>query len=159
MEEVLNHYGIQMNRGRVALCPFHPDRHPSLHIYRDGFYCFVCGAGGDQINFIARYEGLSNKDAAIVAGKIGGISVADDVNDFEFSSALAIRNKEKKERENKISSLKSRYAKRCAERIRIMKTLYEAQKESDEWDAAANRLPGLDWELDFLYEEICNYEK
>jgi hypothetical protein len=41
--------GIELRPGdHNYLCPFHPDRHPSLHIDADGcrFYCFGCARGG-----------------------------------------------------------------------------------------------------------------
>lgn len=46
-------------RGKLA-CPFHEDRHPSLHLYEDGtFYCFGCGAGGSIYDFAARLWGIA----------------------------------------------------------------------------------------------------
>ena len=42
----------------VALCPFHNDNNPSMHIDDErGLYkCFSCGAGGDVFNFIRKYK-------------------------------------------------------------------------------------------------------
>lgn len=51
-------------KGQTAICPFHDDSHPSMHLYRDGFYCFTCGAGGDVVTFTARLFGLKNRQAA-----------------------------------------------------------------------------------------------
>ncbi|MFS0736949.1 AAA family ATPase [Sphingomonas sp. 1P06PA] len=45
---------------KVAVCPFHPDRSPSLVIYKDDTYhCFGCGAHGDVIDFVAGTQHLS----------------------------------------------------------------------------------------------------
>ncbi|OGI07057.1 MAG: DNA primase [Candidatus Melainabacteria bacterium RIFCSPLOWO2_02_FULL_35_15] len=43
-------------RGYVALCPFHDDHHPSMHINPDKgiFKCFSCGTGGDLIYFYSQ---------------------------------------------------------------------------------------------------------
>jgi hypothetical protein len=41
--------------GGKVLCPFHDDHRPSCHIYTDHFYCFVCGAYGDHIDW-ARWK-------------------------------------------------------------------------------------------------------
>jgi CHC2 zinc finger len=41
---------------RKVECPFHDDRTPSLHLYRDparGWYCYGCGRGGSIYDFAA----------------------------------------------------------------------------------------------------------
>ena len=63
MPEVLERYGIRQT-GQKAVCPFHNDRHPSMQVYRDGFYCFTCGAGGDVVSFVSRLYGIGNSEAA-----------------------------------------------------------------------------------------------
>mgnify|MGYP001851787804 CR=1 FL=1 len=57
-------YGIAVGRGGMACCPFHDDRHPSLKLNEDYFYCFGCGATGDVTDFTARLYDLSPKEAA-----------------------------------------------------------------------------------------------
>ncbi len=57
-------YGIDVNRHGKALCPFHNDRHPSLFVADDHYYCFACGEHGDVIDFTAKLFGLSLKEAA-----------------------------------------------------------------------------------------------
>ena len=57
-------YGLEVSRNGMARCPFHDDRHPSMKLNRDYFYCFGCGASGDVINLTARLLGLSNSEAA-----------------------------------------------------------------------------------------------
>lgn len=66
MQQVVEYYGLQVNRKGLCLCPFHHDTDPSLKVYPDGkgFYCFTCGTGGDQIKFAALYQGISNAEAA-----------------------------------------------------------------------------------------------
>jgi DNA primase len=48
-------------RNYLALCPFHDDKHPSLHISKEKqiFKCFVCGHGGNAIQFVQDYEKLN----------------------------------------------------------------------------------------------------
>ncbi|RZU43460.1 CHC2 zinc finger domain-containing protein [Edaphobacter modestus] len=56
---------------RSALCPFHPDRHPSLRLnVRTGaFRCFVCDArGGDVLAFHRLRTGMGFVEAAKVLG-------------------------------------------------------------------------------------------
>jgi hypothetical protein len=57
-------YGINVNRYGKALCPFHNDRHPSLYVADDHYYCFACGEHGDVIDFVGRLFQLSPYDAA-----------------------------------------------------------------------------------------------
>jgi DNA primase len=66
---------------RRAICPFHNDKDPSLHLYskkgngqhRDHYHCFVCGAHGDAIKLIQEYERLSFPDAAERLAQIAGV--------------------------------------------------------------------------------------
>ena len=51
-----------LHDGKI-LCPFHDDHHPSCHIYADHFYCFVCEAHGDQIDWLREVEGLNFQEA------------------------------------------------------------------------------------------------
>lgn len=62
--EAAEHYGIAVGRGGMACCPFHDDRHPSLKLNEDYFYCFGCGVTGDVIDFTARLYDLPPKEAA-----------------------------------------------------------------------------------------------
>jgi len=56
---------IRKGRSHVALCPFHDDKHPSLQISPDKqiFKCFVCGTGGNAIQFVQKYEKIAYPDA------------------------------------------------------------------------------------------------
>ena len=36
-------YGIKVGRNKMACCPFHPDKHPSMKV-DNRFHCFGCGA-------------------------------------------------------------------------------------------------------------------
>ena len=65
MQQTVEYYGLKVNSRGLCLCPFHRDTHPSMKIYPNGkgFYCFVCGAGGDPVKFAALYRGVSNLDA------------------------------------------------------------------------------------------------
>jgi hypothetical protein len=49
--------------GKIA-CPFHEDDTPSLHVYRDHYHCFGCGAHGGHLDWLRDVEGLE-VDAAI----------------------------------------------------------------------------------------------
>lgn len=51
--------------GYVGLCPFHADKHPSLHVHlgKQFFKCFACGEGGDLFAFVQKIEGCSFTEA------------------------------------------------------------------------------------------------
>ena len=64
MKQAAEHYGLKANRNGMACCPFDNDRHPSLKLNEDYFFCFGCGAKGDVIDFVARLFNLSSYEAA-----------------------------------------------------------------------------------------------
>ena len=64
VKQAAEHYGCKVNRGDMICCPFHDDRHPSMKLNRDYFYCFGCGATVDVIDCVARLFGLSSYEAA-----------------------------------------------------------------------------------------------
>ncbi len=63
-----------------GLCPFHSEKTPSFTVYpaNNSFYCFGCGAGGDQISFIMQMEHLDYTDAIHFLAKRAGITVTED---------------------------------------------------------------------------------
>ena len=68
-------YGLTVGRNGMTCCPFHEDKHPSLKLNEDYFFCFGCGASGDVIDFTARLFGISPKDATEKLAADFGISV------------------------------------------------------------------------------------
>lgn len=128
MMDAVSYYGIDVDRRtRKALCPFHQDTHPSMHIYpRDkGYHCFVCGVGGDVIDFVMRLFGLSFMDAC---KKI----------DEDFRLGLDI-GEEQSEDERK------RAAREFAERMDRKREAAETrQRLEDLYGAAYNRFAYLD---------------
>ncbi len=57
-------YGLDVTRHNMTRCPFHDDRHPSLKLNPDFYYCFGCGARGDVIDLVAGLFDLSPYEAA-----------------------------------------------------------------------------------------------
>ena len=62
--QAAENYGLAVSRNGMTCCPFHKDRHPSLKLNEDYFFCFGCHASGDVIDFTARLFGICLKDAA-----------------------------------------------------------------------------------------------
>lgn len=77
---VVESYGIALRKvgaDHVGLCPFHEDKQPSLHVTQSKglFHCPACGAAGNAIQFVAKKEGLSDREAALkLCAAIPGVS-------------------------------------------------------------------------------------
>ena len=65
--DIIGRYIPVQKQGREfkAVCPFHDDHDPSLHINTEHqFYkCFVCNAGGNVFTFVQNYEHVSFPEA------------------------------------------------------------------------------------------------
>ena len=64
IEEVAVNLGIGIVR-HMALCPFHNDKNPSLHfdLKKNRYKCFACGASGNVIDLVMRYNNMEFKEA------------------------------------------------------------------------------------------------
>ena len=60
----------QSGRRLAGRCPFHRDRQPSLVVYpaTRSWFCYGCGAGGDVIDFVARFRGTGFRETAEFLG-------------------------------------------------------------------------------------------
>lgn len=59
----------------IGLCPFHPDRNPSMHVSpaKQIFKCFACGAGGDVIRFVQLKSKLTFVEALETLARRAGL--------------------------------------------------------------------------------------
>jgi DNA primase len=73
--DVLEHYGIRIDRSGKGLCPFHKDSTPSLSIDKstNRFKCFACGESGSSIDFVAKLRSIEPLEAAKELAGIYGI--------------------------------------------------------------------------------------
>ena len=69
-------------KGYVAICPFHSDTHPSLHIdpTKQIYKCFSCAAGGTAIKFVKEYSNISFLNAAKKVIEICGLNISLDTS-------------------------------------------------------------------------------
>ena len=67
---------IKKGKSYVAICPFHDDSNPSLHISPEKriFKCFVCGTGGNAIQFVQKYENIPFMEAARKVAQMSNFS-------------------------------------------------------------------------------------
>jgi DNA primase len=75
IDQVLSHYSLKPDKNNRLLCPFHPDKTPSLQIYptTNTYCCFSsnCNAGtGDTIQFIQLKENCNKHEALIKAASL-----------------------------------------------------------------------------------------
>lgn len=57
------HYGLEVNKSGMAVCPFHSERTPSCKLYERNYYCFGCQAHGDVISLVQNLFGLTPIEA------------------------------------------------------------------------------------------------
>ena len=64
IEGVAERLGLKITHFKT-LCPFHNDNHPSLsiHVRRNSYKCFVCGAHGGVIDLVMQVLGKDFKEA------------------------------------------------------------------------------------------------
>lgn len=70
MRDVIERYGLHINRAGFISCPFHKgDRTPSMKIYPKDYHCHACGANGDIFSFVM---GMENCDFKTAFKSLGG---------------------------------------------------------------------------------------
>lgn len=91
--EVVSDYISVKKRGKsfLALCPFHPDKNPSLHISQEKqvYHCFSCKAGGNVFSFVQNYEKIGFIEAAEKLAEKAGIKIAYEGKGFDTSNELS----------------------------------------------------------------------
>jgi DNA primase len=95
--EVVIEHGIELKkRGRsyFGLCPFHEERTGSFAVNRESglFHCFGCGAGGDVIGFIARFHGVTFREALRRLAVRAGVDLAGFCSDSSGRPARSTQN-------------------------------------------------------------------
>lgn len=77
--DVISGYIEVKKKGKsfLSLCPFHPDKHPSLHIsqQKQVYHCFSCKASGNVYTFIQNYEKITFVEAVEKLAARAGIEL------------------------------------------------------------------------------------
>ena len=80
--EIISEFVSLTKTGREykGLCPFHHEKTPSFTVNptKKVFHCFGCGAGGDLISFLMKYESYSFNQALQFLAHRQGIKIARD---------------------------------------------------------------------------------
>jgi hypothetical protein len=61
MDDAIERLGLRP-RGHKVSCPLHSDSDPSLHLYRDHYFCHACGDNGDAYGLVALFTGRHVND-------------------------------------------------------------------------------------------------
>ena len=62
-------------KGHKALCIFHADKDPSMHIYTDHYHCFQCQATGDVFDFAMKVHGWTRQEALMELAREAGVTL------------------------------------------------------------------------------------
>lgn len=85
--EVINKVSPLKRTGKnfMCCCPFHKEKTPSFSVsqQKQFFKCFGCGASGNVIGFLMRYEGLSYPEAISKLAESIGMTVPETPRDRE----------------------------------------------------------------------------
>lgn len=126
--DVVGMCGLKPNRSGFIRCPFHDgDRSPSLKIYPDqnSWWCFGCNQGGDQIDFLMRFDGISFMDAC---RKLSGEKL-----DMASSNQIAISQMRREEQTRKKNELKAEINTLTIRVGNYRERFEKAEPFSDEW--------------------------
>lgn len=149
MREVVNRYGLTPNRAGFVRCPFHKgDRTASMKIYKDSFYCFGCGVGGDIFYFIQRMDNLTFKEAFL---NLGG-EYKHEKKTFSSMRKIQQAKSQRKKQKQKLVLMHHRL-----DYLSLMIEFYKkiklrSEPLSDDWCEAENKLTILWGEYDYLQE-------
>lgn len=63
--DIAKRLGLEIDKNNKAICPFHKDINPSLSFNSEEnyYYCFACGAGGDNIKLVKEILNCDFKEA------------------------------------------------------------------------------------------------
>ena len=114
-------YGLKQGKNGLFLCPFHPDKNPSMKAERN-FYCFGCGEKGDSIRLAERILGIPALEAAYTIADEYGIDVSGCVSEKHKGKEPKRNTRKKAHRADE--RLRERY---IDDLVRYLLLLYEWQ--------------------------------
>lgn len=149
MHEVVERYGLHLNRAGFIPCPFHQgDRTPSMKIYKRDYHCYACGANGDIFSFVM---GMEHCDFKTAFKNLGGAyekksNYSHDLFRYRLKKRKQTEEVKKQRLENeRIGILKE------IEQQEIFKNLFPPM--SDVWCDAVNKLEYLYYRLEVITRE------
>lgn len=156
MREIVERYGIRIDRKGFCKCPFHNEKTGSMKIYKDSFYCFGCGQSGDIFTFVQKMDGISFKEAyKQLGGEYEHVSQEKRINDQirrkREADARAKREQEEEQLKQELGF--------CLTLLRVGCERFEPM--SDDWTYCQNEYPVINEAWDKKYckgENIDEFE-
>ena len=111
----------KVGKSYLGLCPFHNENTPSFNVseQKEMCHCFGCGAGGNVIDFVMKYESIEFVEAVKMLAQEVGVTLEFDnttrkssskinhaITDDDCASLIGVLNNTFIERKNKSSSSK-----------------------------------------------------
>ena len=148
MREIVERYGIKIDRNGFCCCPFHKEKTGSMKIYKDSYNCFGCGANGDIFSFVM---GMDNCDFKTAYKSLGG--TYKDRSDYQHKM-YQYKLQKRKETENRRLQRAREDKLQTLEEIKMQKLFaWFFPVFSEEWCDAMNRLEYLFYKLEYLTEK------
>ena len=148
MREVVERYGIHIDRKGFICCIFHNEKTASMKVYKDSVYCFGCGRSADTFSFVMGMEHCDFKTAYKALG--GSYRQQSDHQRNLYHYHLQKRKEDEIKRLQRIEQEK----KEVTEEIRMQKLFKKLSPVfSDDWCEAVNRLEYLFYKLEYLTEK------
>jgi len=95
--QVADRYGIPVDRSGKCCCLFHPDKHPSMKLNDDYYYCFGCQAKGDVINLTEKLFDLTPREAAQKLAADFGLGPSETLKQAAVKKAAKCAEKDERE--------------------------------------------------------------
>ena len=148
MREVVERYGIRIDRKGFCCCPFHKEKTPSMKVYKDSSHCFGCGRSDDIFSFVM---GMEHCDFKTAFKNLGG--TYEEKSDY-FHKMFKYRMEKKKltqdAKKKRIEAERVEIIKEINQQI-LFKNLFPPM--SDDWCDAVNKLENLYYRLEAITTE------
>ena len=163
MHQVVDHYSFRITRkgkNNFIRCPLHAggsERTPSMIIYEGfrGFYCRGCGQGGDVTKFVELYEGVTQKEAALILSQRFGVPISESEEVSEETRQKAyIAVKEAQRELIRQVEIRAKLAKLGSQIRAYQLVTLTAEPFSEIWMYVQNELPLLIGRWEALFGEL-----
>lgn len=139
LEQAMRFYGCDPGRGGMARCPFHgADKHPSMNVKNNFYFCHTCGAHGDVIGFVGQYFGLRPSDAVMKLDADFGLHL---MNARPDRKAIRAAQLERERREREEAAFFAEYQTKTIIYRALWWAMVHCPPEDDRFVAACRYLP------------------
>lgn len=119
-----------------------------MKIYKDSYFCFGCGEGGDAFTFVQKMDNLTFKEAYL---SLGG-EYKKETSKFSSMRKIQKAKIQQKRKIKKLAEIKARL-KDLSVFIEFYKLIqFASEPLSDDWCMSVNKLVTLWGEYDYLRE-------